>query len=87
MIAAKDESSQSVSAVQEDRKHVIEAAIVRIMKMRKVLDHQQLILEVSQQLMMFKPDPKFIKKRIEDLITREYLERDKDSPNRYKYLA
>ena len=32
-------------------------------------------------------DPKQIKKRIEDLIAREYLERDANNPNLYKYLA
>jgi hypothetical protein len=36
------------------------------MKARKTLDHQQLILEVSSQLMQFfKPDPRAIKRRIE----------------------
>ena len=28
-----------------------------------------------------------IKKRIEDLIQRDYLERDKDNANQYRYLA
>lgn len=36
---------------------------------------------------MLQPDFKAIKKRIEDLITRDYLERDKDNANMYKYLA
>ena len=63
-------------------------AIVRIMKTRKTLDHQKLVLEASNQLLRhFKPDPKQIKKRIEDLIAREYLERDTNNPNLYKYLA
>ena len=45
-------------------------------------------VEVVQQLTkMFKPDFKIIKKRIEDLISRDYLERDKDNPNVFKYLA
>jgi cullin 1 len=58
------------------------------MKSRKVLPHQQLVLEVVQQLTkMFKPDFKIIKKRIEDLISRDYLERDKDNANIFKYLA
>ncbi|OMO68895.1 hypothetical protein COLO4_29352 [Corchorus olitorius] len=34
---------------------------------------------------MFKPDIRAIKKRIEDLITRDYLERE--NPNVFKYLA
>ncbi|CAN4091493.1 unnamed protein product [Withania somnifera] len=58
------------------------------MKSRKVLPHQQLVLECVEQLSrMFKPDFKAIKKRIEDLITRDYLERDKENPNLFKYLA
>lgn len=54
----------------------------------QVLQHQTLVMEVIQQLQrMFKPDLKLIKKRIEDLIQREYLERDKDNPTLFKYLA
>ena len=65
--------------VTQDRRHAVDAAIVRIMKSRKTLQHQQLTLECVQQLQrMFKPDFKLIKKRIEDLVQREYLERDKD---------
>jgi cullin 1 len=33
------------------------------------------------------PDVKAIKKRIEDLISRDYLERDKENPNMFKYMA
>ena len=70
---------EAESVVNEDRKHAIEAAIVRTMKMRKVMMHNQLVLEVINQLnALFKPDPRVIRKRIEDLIVREYLERDKD---------
>jgi len=91
MIAAKitqEEKDSTRATVDEDRKHAIEAAIVRIMKTRKTLEHQKLILEASNQLLRhFKPDPKQIKKRIEDLIAREYLERDTSNPNLYKYLA
>eukprot|EP00871_Galdieria_phlegrea_P003715 jgi/Galph1/4344/GphlegSOOS_G3022.1 len=84
----QEEKEAARSAVDEDRRHAIEAAIVRIMKSRKSLDHQRLIVEVSQQLMqLFQPDPKIIKARIEDLITREYLERDEQNPFVYKYVA
>lgn len=54
----------------------------------QVMQHQALIMEVVQQLSrMFKPDFKQIKKRIEDLIEREFLERDKENPQVFKYLA
>ncbi|ONK61571.1 uncharacterized protein A4U43_C08F31360 [Asparagus officinalis] len=83
-----DEKKKVIEDVDKDRRYAIDASIVRIMKSRKVLNHQQLVLECVEQLgRMFKPDFKAIKKRIEDLITRDYLERDKDNANVYKYLA
>jgi cullin 1 len=83
-----DEKKKVLEDVDKDRRYAIDAAIVRTMKSRKVLPHQQLVLEVVTQLTkMFKPDFKIIKKRIEDLISREYLERDKDNPQVFKYIA
>ncbi|KAJ3702032.1 hypothetical protein LUZ61_005737 [Rhynchospora tenuis] len=83
-----DEKKKVVEDVDKDRRYAIDASIVRIMKSRKVLGHQQLVMECVEQLgRMFKPDFKAIKKRIEDLITRDYLERDKENPNVYRYLA
>ncbi|KAG2429454.1 hypothetical protein HYH02_014036 [Chlamydomonas schloesseri] len=83
-----DEKKKVMEDVDKDRRYAIDAAIVRIMKSRKVLQHQTLVMEVIQQLQrMFKPDLKLIKKRIEDLIQRDYLERDKDNPTLFKYLA
>ena len=35
------------------------------------MTHQQLVIEVSEQIKLFKPDTKLIKNRIEDLIWRE----------------
>ncbi|TMW89544.1 hypothetical protein EJD97_017038 [Solanum chilense] len=83
-----DEKKKVIENVHKDRRYAIDALIVRIMKSRKVLGYQQLVIECVEQLgRMFKPDVKSIKKRIEDLITRDYLERDKDEPNLFKYLA
>lgn len=42
--------------IEEDRSHAIEAAIVRIMKARKTLDHQSLIGEVMAMLKTFRPE-------------------------------
>ena len=73
--------------VQDDRKHQTEAAIVRILKARKVLAHNELISEVMRQLSSrFVPNNSFIKKVIESLIEREYLKRGLDTSS-YEYLA
>jgi len=81
-------TQQVVQQVEEDRRHAIEACIVRLMKSRRQMEHSQLISEAITQLSQhFKPDPKVIKRRIDDLIAREYLERDSDRTNLYRYLA
>lgn len=75
-------------AVEEDRRHLVEAAIVRIMKARKTLSHNDLVAEVTKQLSIrFNPSPVFIKKRIESLIEREYLERSQHEHRLYMYVA
>lgn len=71
----------------ENRSLAIEAAIVRIMKSRRQLNHSKLISMVLEQLQMFKPAVEAIKSRIENLIDREYIERDEKDPNTYHYLA
>ncbi|CAD6190013.1 unnamed protein product [Caenorhabditis auriculariae] len=82
------EIKETRGKVEEDRKLEVEAAIVRIMKARKRLDHNNLITEVTQQLRhRFLPDPKVIKKRIETLIEREYLARDDTNIRAYSYIA
>merc|ERR1740117_814443 len=74
--------------VEEDRRHLVEAAIVRIMKSRLSLDHNTLIAEVTRQLSSrFRPTPQQIKKRIESLMEREYIERSPDNRKIYRYLA
>mmetsp|Transcript_11464 Transcript_11464/g.36419 ORF Transcript_11464/g.36419 Transcript_11464/m.36419 type:complete len:742 (+) Transcript_11464:99-2324(+) len=75
-------------AVEEDRRHLVEANVVRIMKARKQLQHNDLIAEVTRQLTQrFYPQPHFIKKCIESLLDREYIERSDSDSRIYKYLA
>lgn len=57
----------------------IDAAIVRIMKTRKSLSHKLLVQELLIQL-KFPIRAQDLKKRIESLIDREYLERDEQNP-------
>ncbi|KAE8708845.1 Cullin-4 [Hibiscus syriacus] len=81
-----EEHTSTTERVFQDRQYQVDAAIVRIMKTRKVLSHTLLITELFQQL-KFPIKPADLKKRIESLIDREYLERDKNNPQIYNYLA
>ncbi|EGC36121.1 hypothetical protein DICPUDRAFT_151475 [Dictyostelium purpureum] len=82
------EEKETREKVDEDRKHQIEASIVRIMKARRTLEHSNLVSEVIKQLQTrFVPNPVVVKKRIESLIEREYLERSKQDRKIYNYMA
>ncbi|XP_046362624.1 cullin-3-A-like [Haliotis rufescens] len=85
---AEPERKETRNKVDEDRKHEIEAAIVRIMKARKKLQHNVLVAECTEMLKpRFLPSPVIIKKRIEGLIEREYLARSTEDRKVYTYVA
>ncbi|XP_072370549.1 cullin-4A-like isoform X1 [Scyliorhinus torazame] len=81
-----EEQTSTTERVFQDRQYQIDAAIVRIMKMRKTLSHNLLVSELYNQL-KFPVKPGDLKKRIESLIDRDYMERDSDNANQYHYVA
>ncbi|XP_034436636.1 cullin-4A isoform X2 [Hippoglossus hippoglossus] len=81
-----EEQVSTTERVFQDRQYQIDAAVVRIMKMRKTLSHNLLVSELYNQL-KFPVKPGDLKKRIESLIDRDYMERDKETPNQYHYVA
>ncbi len=86
MKESTEEQKATEERVFQDRQYIIDAAIVRIMKMRKTSSHNLLLSELYQQL-KFPVKPPDLKKRIESLIDRDYMERDKDNANQYNYVA
>ncbi|GMI06612.1 hypothetical protein TrRE_jg11668 [Triparma retinervis] len=79
------EEAKALESVSRDRMHQIDAACIRIMKSRKTMKHQDLMGEIMTQL-KFKAVSQDIKRRIESLIEREYMERG-DEHGSYNYLA
>ena len=80
-----EKKSQEIT--DKERKHIIEALIVRIMKSRKKLDHNSLISEIFSQKLLFEPSIKLIKNSLESLIDREYIERNDENINEYSYIS
>ncbi|KAL1736658.1 Cullin [Schizophyllum commune] len=84
----KAESSEVMKTVDEDRKYVIQATIVRIMKARKTMKNQQLIQEVISQISTrFAPKIPDIKKAIDTLLEKDYIERVEGAKDTFAYVA
>jgi len=88
-VETAEQRKETQKKADDERGLAIDAAVVRIMKARKTLTHQQLMTEtIDIMKSRFHPDVAMIKRKIESLIEREYLERGADNANpSYNYLA
>lgn len=74
--------------IDASRKQMLEAAIVVLMKSRKELRGQEIVNLVIEKMSRFFPaQPRMVKQRIEELISKEYLERDERENDLFRYLA
>ncbi|KAK7040956.1 ubiquitin ligase (cullin) of SCF [Paramarasmius palmivorus] len=84
----KAESKDVLKTVDADRRIAIEATIVRVMKARKQMKNQALIQEVISQIShRFAPKIPDIKKSIENLLEKEYIERVEGQKDMFSYVA
>lgn len=64
-----------------------QACIVRVMKVRKRMEHKLLVEEVTRQIShRFVPQVSEIKRNMDRLIEKEYIERDPDDIDVYVYV-
>jgi cullin 3 len=75
-------------SVYLERKYIIESNIIRIMKSKKSIQHQDLLNEVLSAVNhIFVPEISVIKQRIESLLERGYIARATDCYTTYVYTA
>ncbi|XP_025190388.1 cullin-2-like [Melanaphis sacchari] len=81
------EIQRTVNSIKEDRKIYLQATITRIMKVRKILKHTQLVNEIFSQSNLFVPSTVLIKRVIEILIDKGYISRTPNVSDEYYYIA
>lgn len=83
-----EESKRTQSAIEGDRKHALDAAIVRVMKAKKELHYEKLKeLTIDAVKSHFVPEVSIIRQRITSLLEQEYLRRDEDDSTLFIYVA
>lgn len=87
LLSTKGEEIIKKEKIEDDRSMAIDGTIVRLMKAQKQLSHNELVRLVLEHLDKFKIQIATIKKRIDSLIEKEMIIRDKNDPNIYIYLA
>lgn len=90
-VETEEEHTITLASIQKSRELEVDAAIVRLLKANKSMKFENLIIEVVRLLddvsKRFRPQPSLIKKRVEDLIEKEYLRRDQNDRELFWYIA
>jgi len=82
----KQETEEVHHRVLQDRKYLVDAAIVRTMKARRRLTHAELTQEVIR-ILRFPLDIEVLRQRIASLIENDYMENDQTDTRFYLYVA
>ncbi|KAK7469322.1 hypothetical protein VKT23_003803 [Stygiomarasmius scandens] len=85
---SNEESTQTNLAIEIDRKHILDAAIVRIMKAKKELTYEKIKIQTIDAVKNhFVPSVDMIKKSVDWLVENDYLERSEKDRNLFLYVA
>ncbi|THH31569.1 hypothetical protein EUX98_g2606 [Antrodiella citrinella] len=83
-----EETTKTHTLIESDRKHVLDAAIVRLMKAKKEMHNEQLkAATIDAVKNHFVPNVGLIKDRIDELVEQEYLRRHETDMNVFVYVA
>jgi len=86
-VVVRETVQKQEDSIMLNRSHIIDSTIVRIMKTRRRLTHSQLLVDTVSHIKLFTPEVSLIKTRIEDLMNRDFIERDSHDMNTYVYIA
>lgn len=85
-VCEEEEDDLDVHIVNQ-RRTMLDAVIVRLLKSKKEIMHADLVSSVISEVQhRFVPTETDIANRIEDLIERDFLERDKNNEKKYHYI-
>ena len=83
----KKRAKKIVTGHKVDCKLAVKAAVVRTMKREKSMKHEDLVAEVRRALEgKFVPEIAEIEGAVENLVAREYIERDEEDKSKYLYV-
>lgn len=82
----QEESTATSERVFSERQYVVDAAIVRFMKSRRKVSHSELVAELPTMLKFPVAVPD-LKKRLETLIDRDFIQRSPQDNTIYEYRA
>lgn len=84
----EQDQNEDQQMIAKQREFEADAAMVRVMKTRNVLKWNDLQIQTVEALKnRFKPETILLKKRLESLIDRKFLERDPSDRNLIRYVA
>lgn len=72
--------------IENDRKLLLDSIIVKIAKKEKIIGVEELVGQVLSEVKLFVPQPESIKKHIESLVNREFLEINPHEIGMYNYI-